>query len=134
MKKISRLPTPRMQLRWEASTNPEYQWQCHYELVIALDKYDIRRNIYKNPRELVIPMKSPGFRNTSSKYPPCTSGDGKERYADTPYRDGAHAKWDAIQLGDPSIFVIAPDGMAFQVEYDAAELRASRLLEVMRDK
>jgi hypothetical protein len=80
----------------------------------------------KLPRELVIPMKTPSFRNSSSHYPPCTSGDGGQRYADTPFRDGAHAKWDAIQLGDPPIFVIAPDGMAFPVEYDPAEVRAQQ--------
>lgn len=130
----SKLPTPRMQLRWEASTEPGHQWQCHYELVILLDKWDVRREVYKRgrelkrklPRELVIPMKTPSFRNSSSRYPPCTSGDGKQRYADTPFRDGAHAKWDAIQLGDPPIFVIAPDGMAFPVEYDPAEIRAQK--------
>lgn len=129
---MSKLPTPRIQLRWEASQHPEYQWQCHYELVILLDKYDVRREVYKNgrqlkkklPRELAIPMKSPSLRGSSSKYPPCTSGDGKMRYADTPFRDGAHARWDAIQLGDPPIFVIAPDGMAFPVEYDRAAIKA----------
>ena len=96
----SKLPTPRMQLRWEVATEPGHQWQCHYELVILLDKWDVRREVYKRgrelkrklPRELVIPMKTPSFRNSSSHYPPCTSGDGKQRYADTPFRDGAHAK------------------------------------------
>ena len=43
----SKLPTPRMQLRWEASTEPGHQWQCHYELVILLDKWDVRREVYK---------------------------------------------------------------------------------------
>ena len=128
-----KLPTPRMQLRWKESTHAGYQWECHYELVILLDKYDVRREVYKNgrelkrllPREMTIPMKTPSLRNSSSPHPPCTAMDGT-RYADTPSRDGAHAKWDAIQLGDPPIFVIAPDGKAFPVEYDAAELRADR--------
>ena len=130
----SKLPTPRIQLRWESSTEPGHQWMCHYELVILLDKYDVRREVYKRgrelkkklSRELAIPMKTPSFRNSSSRYPPCTSGDGKQRYADTPYRDGAHALWDAIQLGDPPIFVIAPDGMPFSVEYATAEVRAQK--------
>lgn len=130
----SKLPTPRLQLRWEAAAHPGYQWQCHYELVISLDEYDVRREIYKNgrqlkkklPREFIVPMKSPSLRNSSSRFPPCTSGDGRTRYADTPYRDGAHAMWDAIQLGCPPIFVIAPDGAAFPVEYDPVELRAAK--------
>ena len=129
----NKLPTPRLQLRWEKSEHPGYRWQCHYELVILLDAYDVRREIYKNgrelkkklPRELAIPMKPPSLRGSSSHYPPCTSCDGKQRYADTPFRDGAHAQWDAIQLGAPPIFVIAPDGVAFPVEYDPAELRAA---------
>lgn len=127
------LPTPRMQLRWKESQDTGYQWECHYELVILLDEYDVRREVYKNgrelkrklPRELAIPMNTPSQRNSSSLYPPCTGGDGQSRYADTPYRDGAHAKWDALQLGCPPIFVIAPDGKAFPVEYDADKLRAS---------
>lgn len=129
---MSKLPTPRIQLRWEASQHPEYQWQCHYELVILLAVHDVRREVYRHgyqlkkklPRELTIAMKSPSLRGSSSLYPPCTSGDGKLRYADTPFRDGAHAKWDAIQLGNLPIFVIAPDGMSFPVEYDPADLRA----------
>ena len=130
------LPAPRLQLRWEQNTGEnrrEYEWLCHYELVILVDEYDVRREIYENgrellkklPRECAISMKGPSLRGSSSKFPPCTSGDGKQRYVDTPFRDGAHAKWDAIQLGNPPSFVIAPDGMAFSLEYDAAELRAA---------
>lgn len=128
-----KLPTPRLQLRWVASTHPEYQWECHYELVILLDPCDVRREIYKKgrqlkkmrPRELAIPMKDPSLRSSSNPHPPCTSMDGKIRYADTPFRDGAHARWDALQLGCPPIFVIAPDGEAFPDEYDAAALLAA---------
>ena len=126
-----KLPTPRIQLRWEESAGTGYKWQCHYELVILLDKYDVRREVYRNgrelkrklPRELAIPMKQPSLRSSSNPHPPCTSMDGKSRYADTPFRDGAHAMWDAAQLGEPPIFVIAPDGMAFPVEYNPADFR-----------
>lgn len=69
----SKLPTPRMQLRWKESKDTGYQWECHYELVILLDEYDVRREVYKNgrelkrklPRELAIPMKTPSLRNSS---------------------------------------------------------------------
>ncbi len=116
------LPTPRLQLRWMPSTlMAGYQWECHYELVILLDEDDIRREVYdddgnmkkKLPRELAIPMKDPSLRGSSQT--PCTSIDGT-RYADTPFSDGAHANWDSKQLGNPPIYVIAPDGMAFKVE------------------
>jgi hypothetical protein len=121
-KKAKKLPTPRIQLRWEASDERHgYQWKCHYELVIQLGEYDIRREVYKDgmqlrkklPRELLIPIKEPSWRGSSQT--PC--GQGDHRYADTPYRDGAHAMWDGIQLGTPPIYSIAPDGQAFLVEY-----------------
>lgn len=94
----AKLPTPRIQLRWKESKDTGYQdtgyqWECHYELVILLDEYDVRREVYKNgrelkrklPRELVIPMKTPSRRNSSSPHPPCTAMNGT-RYADTPFR------------------------------------------------
>lgn len=120
--KPKKLPTPRIQLRWEASDErPGWQWRCHYELVIELGEYDIRRETYKDgvqlrkklPRELLIPVKEPSWRG--STVTPC--GEGDTRYADPPFRDGAHAMWDGIQLGMPPIYSIAPDGRAFPVEY-----------------
>ena len=118
-----KLPTPRMQLRWAPSTHEGYQWECHYELVLALAEWDIRAEIYKGNRllnkkrtELLVPMMSPSLRNTSSKYPPCTTSDGKERFCDTPFRDGAHIGFDAKQLGNPPMYCIAPDGEAFEIE------------------
>lgn len=120
MSKNKSLPTPRLQLRWEPSKFDGYNWQCNYELVILLKEHDIRRDIYKNdrllkkkaPRELAIQMKSPQLR--LSEATPCAAPNG-ERYTDTPYRDGAHAKWDSEQLKLP-VYVIAPDGMTFLVE------------------
>ncbi len=113
------LPVPRLQLRWTAAepNARNYEWACHYELVIPLDEYDIRREDYdddghctKGPPWAVIPMKPPSLRGSSQT--PCQAGDGS-RYYDPPYRDGAHAQWDAKVLGNPPIYVIAPDGTAF---------------------
>lgn len=114
------LPLPRLQLRWLPSTiKQNYQWECHYELVIPLHQYDIRREIYgkrggmkKGPKECVIPMKPPSLRDGGE---PCKNHDGS-RYCDTPYRDGAHAKWDSAVLGGIPVCCIAPDGMTFIVE------------------
>jgi len=113
------LPTPRLQLRWEPCQLRDYNWQCHYELVIELKETDIRREIYKNgrqlkkklPRQFAIKMKEPQLRESTAI--PCSFNDG--RFADTPFRDGAHAKCDAEQLKLP-VYVIAPDGMTFLVE------------------
>lgn len=115
----TKLPAPRLQLRWAHSTlRAGYNWECHYELVIPLGKYDIRAE-QQGPRggkkpslkELVIPMKEPSIRG--SEVTPCTAHPSGERYYDSPFRDGAHAIWDAKLLGNLPIFVIAPDGMAF---------------------
>ncbi|HDR9501286.1 TPA: hypothetical protein QDC06_004582 [Burkholderia cepacia] len=111
------LPAPRLQLRWMSSDEPGYGWECHYELVLPLGEHDIRGeqedddgNRLPNLKELVVSMKGPSLRSSSGV--PCTLGDGS-RYYDSPYRDGAHAWWDSKLLGNPPIFVIAPDGMAF---------------------
>lgn len=122
-----KLPAPRLQLRWEKSTiDQTYQWECHYELVIALGKHDIRAEQngprggrLPNLKELVVPLKPPSLRDGG--HIPCTWPDGTRCY-DSPYRDGAHAMWDAEQLGNLPIYVIAPDGMAFsKAAYDEAQ-------------
>lgn len=127
----NKLPAPRIQLRWQPSIDTGYQWECHYELVIALRKHDIRAE-QEGPRggrrpnlkELAIPIKQPSLRGSSQT--PCTFLDGTRSY-DPPYRDGAHAMWDAEHLGNLPIYVIAPDGMAFsKAEYDALKAEVSK--------
>ena len=117
---IPPLPAPRLQLRWvKADPNSlGHEWACHYELVIPLGELDIRREIYddegsvtKGPMEAVIQMKLPTLRRDTRT--PCQYQDGA-RYYDPPFRDGAHAAWDAAVLGNPPIYVIAPDGVAFK--------------------
>jgi hypothetical protein len=118
------LPAPRLQLRWE---KPEqringYNWLCHYELVIPLDQYDVRAEQYDEEGDLLpeklkeqtIPMRE-GASMRGSEGIPCTTMGG-DRYYDSPFRDGAHAYWDAKLLGNLPIFVIAPDGVAFKRE------------------
>lgn len=114
---MTELPAPRLQLRWaEAEPSSRYPWACHYELVLPLGEHDIRRESYDDdgkctvgPCEAVIPMKPPTLRGGNA---PCENPDGT-LYCDTPFRDGAHANWDAKVLGNPPIYVIAPDGTAF---------------------
>lgn len=120
MKKAT-LPAPRLQLRRAPSTDARWQWMCHYELVLPLDKFDIRAE-QEGPRggrrpklkELVIPMKPPTCRGSAQV--PCQAWPGGEPFYDPPYRDGAHAMWDAASLGNPPIYVIAPDGTPFKRE------------------
>lgn len=111
-----------LQLRWERETSERPSKPgdicthlCHYELVLPLCKYDIRREIYKNgsdtgrrtPPYLIVPMSGPTKRSGTGT--PCVARDGT-LFADTPYRDGAHARWDAKRMGGLLIFVIALDG------------------------
>lgn len=112
------LPAPRLQLRWVPSEDSRWRWQCHYELVLPLDKFDVRAE-QEGPRggrrpaltELAVAIKPPSCRNSTAT--PCLAQDGT-RYYDAPFRDGAHAMWDAKVLGNPPIYVIAPDGTPFQ--------------------
>ncbi|WP_176331569.1 hypothetical protein [Burkholderia vietnamiensis] len=118
MSEQNTLPAPRLQLRWASSTiRPEYNWECHYELVLPLGEWDVRAERYGDDgeplpklKELIVPMKSPSLRESTNM--PCGDPSG-QRYYDSPFRDGAHAWWDSKLLGNPPIFVIAPDGMAF---------------------
>lgn len=125
------LPAPRLQLRWEKfSDDSRYDWQCHYELVLPLDQYDIRGEV-EGPRggkrpnltELAVPIKEPTVRRSNGV--PCIAQDGT-RYYDAPYRDGAHASWDAKVLGDLPIYVIAPDGMCFSKKEDDEKRATAR--------
>lgn len=117
--KTNELPAPRLQLRWAASErDSRYQWECHYELVLPLGEYDIRREQYDESgdplpdiSELVVAMKEPSLRGSIAT--PCTVLATGKRIYDDPYRDGSHALWDSKLLGNLPIFVIAPDGMAF---------------------
>ena len=116
-----KLPAPRLQMRWEVNPDAEsrYEYLCHYELVMPLGEHDIRREIYDDDgqltgkkAELVLPMGGPSKRGCD--VPPCVSTHSKEKYFDPPYRDGAHARWDAAALGGLPIWVIALDGTPIQ--------------------
>lgn len=117
----TKLSAPRLQLRWEKiERGPATKWLCHYELVVPLGEYDIRAE-QEGPRggrrpnltEMVVVMGGPTERSGGGT--PCTDRDGT-LYCDPPYRDGAHAQWDAKALGNLPIYVIAPDGRAIQYE------------------
>lgn len=126
------LPAPRLQLRWAASTlRPGYNWECHYELVLPLDEFDVRAERETEDgeplpklQELVIPIKGPSLRGSDRV--PCQDIGGGARFYDAPYRDGAHAMWDAKLIGNPPIFVIAPDGMAFAKPDEERERKSAK--------
>ena len=111
---VRRVVGPHLRLRWEKSDRTDCDWLCHYELVIPLDKHDIRREVYDENGEMVAER----FCNVVSMGPPCKRTAKQDPCSDpsiwdAPFRDGVHAKWDSAKLGGLPIYVIAPDGRAF---------------------
>lgn len=108
---------PRLQMRWEkGSAKPGFGWSCHYELVMPLGKHDVRATVYDDAgdetgetlTEFTVAMKGPSVRGSSST--PCVDQRDGSLYYDSPFRDGAHAQWDAALLGNLPVFVMALDG------------------------
>jgi hypothetical protein len=91
------LPLPRLQLTWEKIEPPEdgYNWLCKYEILIPLPKHDIR-----NERKWGFYAASIGGTRRGGERPPDSYGK-----LDTPFRDGAHVRWDALHLGMPAYVV-----------------------------
>lgn len=94
---VSHLPAPRLQLRW---SSPHL---CHYELVIPLGKYDVRRERGNGDTRscfMAIPLNSTrvgGGNDIMFELAP----DGTARVR-MPYRDGMHIRWDAHTLKLPA--------------------------------
>lgn len=98
------LPLPRIQMTWlRGDRTPDdagrYTWFCRYDLIVPIADLDIRNDGHKSGMA-VAPL---GLTRT---------GYGRDRTPveesgrlDTPFRDGAHAKWDAIRLGWPAFVV-----------------------------
>lgn len=95
------LPVPRLQLRWESAGDGMWERVCHYELVFALQEHDCR-----NDAKTGFAVVQLGRTRQGGGDPDWS--EGLERR--TPFRDGAHAKWDAAQFGGLPVYVIAPDG------------------------
>lgn len=91
------LPLPRLQLTWEKLDKPVdgYNWECKYEMLMPLTKYDIRND----DRWGFYAAKLGGTR-IDREGPPDRWGK-----LETPFRDGAHVLWDAIHLGMPAFVV-----------------------------
>lgn len=111
----------RLQLRWVSDPEGGTGYRCYYELVIALDENDIRRDQVgprggKRPDRaaVVVPLSDTG-RSSSGR--PCylASDQGGEILAyDAPHRDGRHAEWDAGKLGGLPIYVVTVGGLYLQ--------------------
>lgn len=117
MTRAKKLPCPRLELRWRELPDDSdgrangYTIECVYSFVFPLDKYDIRAE-YHGPRgghkfgakrEKAIEIGRT-FSTGTVAGRVLASGE-----VDAPFRDGAHATWDAPHFGNPPIYVIAGD-------------------------
>lgn len=133
------LPAPRLQLRWECHGDI-----CHYELILPLQEYDIRREEadVKRSRLMAVPLGL--TRIYPCRIPLALSGG-----LDRPLRDGKHIEWDAKALGLPAYViwgdkaesitrkaeaqtVLMPDYEAFCNEYKGAMIGEFSESQVVR--
>ncbi len=99
---LSALPMPRLQLTWEKLKKPRdgMNWFCHYELLMPLDKHDIRRGSRGKKEFLRLKLGGTHVGKSDGRTPEWDNGD-----IDKPFRDGAHIQWDARLLKLP-MFVV----------------------------
>lgn len=116
------LPAPRIELRWHSlrdemdtlsKSDFEYKWSkksCEYLLVLPLKEHDIRREDEEGNaifNETSILMNETIV--TGGGYPVV-----ENKSIDTPYRDRAHAKWDAAILNNLPVYAVC-DGQAYLI-------------------
>lgn len=95
-------PLPRMQLRWRE--NDDLTLTCFHEFVFPISKDDIRSTDFNGSRCGVVEL---GRCKRSGGMAPDWANNLARTY---PFRNSAHAVWDAVHFGNPPIYVIAPDG------------------------
>jgi hypothetical protein len=106
------MPAPRLELRW-VRTGPTWtNRDCLYNLVIPLGEHDIRREDRNGIK--VRSCQTVELGKTTATGGRCPLYDGDEAI-DTPFRDGAHAKWDSAALGGLPIYAVC-SGMAMLLE------------------
>ncbi len=121
----SQMPCPRLELRWIKTGDTWTERECAYSIVIPLAEHDIRREDKegnKVRRELTVEIGRTRVTGGMGDEP---IWDGKK--VDTPYRDGAHALWDAEHLHLPVYAVCGDSAMLFlsRTASQAAEERKS---------
>lgn len=96
MEKMTK-PCPRLEFYWVRTGKTWYNRECIYSLVLPLGGHDTRRQD-ENGRCIRTELKL----EIGSTY--VSGGDGNppidaNGLVDTPFRDGAHAKWDREAIG-----------------------------------
>lgn len=106
------LPRPRIQFVWVAHPTFDGVWFCHYQLVLNVQPFDIRREGESLYGDYVIELEPP-TRRSSNQIPCILAG---QYYPDLPFRSGRHGSWDSFQLGGLPVFVRSPNGVWLHAE------------------
>ena len=112
------MPAPRLELRWQPISEKHerrYTCECLYSLVLKLYLWDIRAECDDGATRLT-ELKCELGKTLSDGTP----DSHYHRQSDTirsPFRDGAHSRWDGAQLGKLPIYVVAA-GRAQLLEYN----------------
>lgn len=113
----SEMPAPRLELRWvdlKEPVNGDFEWtvECIYSLVLKLGEHDIRGERSDDDGNDLPKVDTISFEMNRTR----STGTAASRYylkkwgqdkVDTPFRDHAHAHWDAEQLGYLPIYAVA---------------------------
>jgi hypothetical protein len=89
-----KIPCPRFEFKWVKTGASWISRECIYSLVIPLRELDIRHTDNPgNPTEKTLEIGRTEV-NGGNGEPPMNDG-----MVNTPFRDGAHARWDNESLG-----------------------------------
>lgn len=102
------MPAPRLELRWSRFKGWA-QRRCYYNLVLPLQEHDIRREDKDGNQVRSVLTVNIGMTESTGSYE--SPLDERHQFIPTPFRDGAHAGWDAKVLGGLPVFAVA-DGKA----------------------
>ena len=92
------LPLPRLQLTW--TRTGKGCWECSYDLFIPIGENDCRGESDGGGPGYTTAHFNTTEASGGGASPVCPGGSLR-----SPYRDGAHIKWDAKRLGLPAFVV-----------------------------
>jgi len=106
------MPCPRLEFRWLMAGDSWSERECVYSLVIPLREFDIRRE--NEDGESVFTEKFIEIGRTDVRGYRAGPPIHEDGTIDTPFRDGAHARFDNEALGG-HLPIVAVCGDAWQI-------------------
>jgi hypothetical protein len=93
------MPSPRLELRWEKTGETWEQRECAYNIVLPLRDTDIRCEDERGVKVRATLTLEIGRTRVEGGFKYLFQPNEKDGdQIDTPYRDGAHARWDSAAL------------------------------------